>query len=751
MENDSSEEVLEGGSEPISQMPQDDHWLQMSRQGWEQGETWFEDSLRPRIERNLAHYKSRHEAGSKYHTEAFKKRSRMFRPLTRKAVRRFAAACGRAFFSTMDIVACEPVNHSDEDNVLAAKIQQALLNYRLTNSLPWWTTVIAAASEVGINGVCISKEVWEYEVEAVERTVNQGGKWETVMEEKVVRDRPMTRLVPLENIRISPASDWVEPIKSTPFIIEKVPYFLGDLRERMRRSRLVPYRKGLTDAELLQGDGEDFNSLRARREDSTDRYSGVWGGEESSLDVVWVRECIVRMGDIDIYYETVGDSILLSEPVPLRRVHRAGRPYTMGRIDAEPHVLYMDGIGDLGAGLQREANEIVNSRLDNVKLSMTGRWIVARGKQTDIRSLMRNVPGSVTYSQSPNDVRAERPADVTGSAYQEQDRINLDMDDILGSFSQASVQGNRALNETVGGMQMLNDGASDMTEFMVRCFAESWYQETLQLKADLCRHHESDEAIMTAVGEPFGADARRVFRLLGEESKVTVNVSFGMTNPTKRVERMSMAIGAVTQFFPEMAGRMDSSEVIKEVFGAMGYRDGARFFPHIGGEEDPMVTELQQQVAQLKQMLESQQAEAEAKERSKLEIETIRAQSRERIERIKAQVKMSTEALKAEIKNIELEIQQTDSEIEKRQLYMQREALSHTIDNENRRLKMEEERFRREIGDVPDVDGDTSSLVADLRDPSSGKPIPSGGEDRAGVISRGEYGAIPGKRDFMEG
>ena len=69
------------------------------------------------------------------------------------------------------------------------------------------------------------------------------------------------------------------------------------------------------------------------------------------------------------------------------------------------------------------------------------------------------------------DVRIVETRDVTGSAYAEQDRINMDFDELQGNFSTSTVQGARNLNETVGGMQLLAGSSSSVAEYVLRTFS----------------------------------------------------------------------------------------------------------------------------------------------------------------------------------------------------------------------------------------------------------------------------------------
>lgn len=759
---------LEGRNEPINEDGgfDDERWLKISRSGWAQGEEWFNSVIRPRLERNIAHFKSRHEPGSKYHREEFKKRSRMFRPKTRTALRKLVAAGVRAFFSTENLAQCKPTDEGNPDNVMASHIHTWVLNHRLTTDLPWYGLTVGGLTDASVQGIVISKQYWDFQEELVEEPKGRLGRDGEVDEryeltKKVVHDRPMVRLVPLENIRISPAADWVDPMGTTPYIIEQRPYYLEDLLERIETARTIPYRN-LDENELRQGQDINAETVRAKRNDGRDRYSDQFTDREGDHDIIWVRENIVRVGNMDWYFETIGQSLMLSDPVPLGRVSRIGRAYVMGSLEIEPHTTYPDGPADLSAGLQREANELINSRMDNVKLAMTGRFIVARGHQTDIKSLMRNVPGSITYSQSINDVRDMRPQDVTRSSYEEQDRINNDMDETLGTFSQSTVQSNRALNETVGGMNMIQEQSADVLELQIRNFTETWYQPVLRQLVDLGRHHESSKTILTLVGQRFSQKLEQTFMLINEPTNVVVDVGFGNLNPTMRINKLQMGLQTMEGIAPGILQQANQKEIAKEIFGALGHKDGSRFFPHLAGDEDPRITQMQQQIDELTGLVEGKQLEEERKER----VEQMKVQANIQIEQMRAEVKRYTEELKLQKDRVDQQIKQEANEINKRQLWMQREALSHTITNAEREFDLQRLQVLSSLGllqdpasTIPEADvPENEALAQDLRDPSSGEPfdnsddnpvvdMSSGSDTDAGVIARGDYGNIP----FIEG
>src|SRR5690606_10318347 len=164
----------------------------------------------------------------------------------------------------------------------------------------------------------------------------------------------------------------------------------------------------------------------------------------------------VKTNGEDIAYWTLGTDLLLTEPRLLRELYpwlREGeRPFVIGTSTIETHRNYPDGDVGQGAPLQEELNAVVNQRMDNVKLVLNKRYHVRRGSQTDLDALMRNVPGGGVMMNDPEkDVKVISTEDVTASSYQEQDRIMLEFDNLVGSMSQPGIAANTQASNSVGG------------------------------------------------------------------------------------------------------------------------------------------------------------------------------------------------------------------------------------------------------------------------------------------------------------
>jgi hypothetical protein len=243
-----------------------------------------------------------------------------------------------------------------------------------------------------------------------------------------------------------------------------------------------------------------------------------------------------------------------------------------------------------------------------VALVLNKRYIVKRGKGVDVDSLLRNVPGGVTLVDDPEvDVREMEWNDVTASSFQEQDRLNVDFDELTGNFSQGSVQTNRKLNETVGGMQMMGGAANQMTEYTLRTFVETWAEKALGQLLLLIKEYETDGSVLelaagkAGIQEKYGIPPS--FDLLSQPMTLRVNVGLGATDPHKKMERLVFALQTYSGALQSMPDA-DPEGLRKEIFGLAGYKDASRLFKQ---QENPANVQMQQQMQEMGQLIQELQ------------------------------------------------------------------------------------------------------------------------------------------------
>lgn len=548
-------------------------------------------------EKNLAHFNNEHAPSTKFRSENYK-RSRVFRPKTRSMTKAAEAALTNAMFSTLDVLDVQPEDPTDSVQVASAAINKQILQYRLDRKIKWFSTVVGAYQSTQVYGICVSMQRWDYHVdtdivpaqdENGSYVVDEDGTLLGREVEKVRKDDLCIDLIAPENFRFDPMCDWRDPCGTSPYLVYMMPIYAIDALENMEKidnKTGQPIWKKHALGDLLATRKKWYDRTRQARE-GRERIDPADDQASSAYTTLWAHMNIVNINGDDMMFWTMGTDLLLTDPVPLAEAYphlRDGeRPFTVGFSTIEAFRNYPAGDVEQASGIQEEINLVANQRLDNVKLVLNKRYYVRRGSQVDLDALIRNVPGGGVMMNDPErDVQTVDTRDVTGSSYQEQDRLSVELDELVGSFSQTSVQSNRNLNETVGGMEAMQSGAGAVRDYGLRIFFESWVEPTLRQLIRLVQYYETDVNIISLAAKKanlyqrFGID-RVTDDLLINELTVRVNVGMGNTDPQRRVEKLMYATKNAASL-PGMPMRMKSSELADEIYGALGYRDASRFF-----------------------------------------------------------------------------------------------------------------------------------------------------------------------------
>jgi hypothetical protein len=604
----------------------DEHqWMKKAREAYFFSTTYVDSNYRKRWEDSIRAFYNQHSLDSKYNSPLFDKRSRIYRPKTRTIIRKNEAASAAAFFSNMDLLSVSPMNQSNPQQQASAAVMKELIQYRLTTDggINWFKFVQGGIQDAQTQGSVCAHVHWKYQ---------ENGRGE------VIADKPAADLVPIENIRFDPAADWMDPIGSSPYVIHLIPMFVGDIKTKMAtpdKKTGKPEWREYGDDIILQASENKVDSTRMSRQPGRQDPQSADKKAVSDYEIAWVFRHIHRYEGEDWEFYTLGTQALLSEPRPLNEhVFHGMRPYVLGSFIIETHKVMPSSVPELADGLQQEANEIANQRLDNVKFVLNKRWFVKRGTNADLASIVRNVPGAVTLVDNPEtDVKEINWADVTASSYQEQDRLNVDFDELVGNFSPATIQQNAKLQETVGGMAMLKGAASTLTEYGLLTYVWTFLEPVLRQLVKLEQHYETDEVVMSIAAEraqlfqKYGIN-QMTDELLNEELTLKVNVGMGATDPMTKVQKLIMGTQAYANIVKMGIPGLNTNEVGKEIFGHLGYQDGRRFF----SVEDPEKVQLMQQLQMMKMQMmkmaersgENKLKIAEQNNRTKIVVESMK-------------------------------------------------------------------------------------------------------------------------------
>lgn len=575
---------------------------ELARECYDASTNWINASRRGKWSDSLRMFQNQHPSGSKYTDDSYKYRSKLFRPKTRSMVRKDEAQTAAAFFANEDVLSIRAEDDDDPRQQASAEIMQELLQYRLTRTIPWFLTVCGGRQDADVQGICFAKVYWRY-AEKLDRTERRPvmdalGQQEfdddgiPSFEDYDVylktQDHPWVDLVAPENMRFDPGADWRNPIATSPYLIQLIPVYVSDAREYIRKGDWLP----VSDSSLFAATDLDDDTTRRAREQGRvpGKDDDAW--KPHDYTIAWIHENIIRItgengSSRDWHYLTLGNAgELLTEPKPLEEVYLQGiRPYVSGFVIPEAHKTYPSGKVELTRDLQSVANTIMNSRIDNVNLALQPRQIIAEGKGVDANDARTFMPAKVLFTKNPReDIVWDRPPDVTASAYQEQERIDLDFDNLTGDISNASIQANRQLYEAVGNMQMMQGNASQVAEYEQRVFAETFVEPILRHLVKLEQAYETDPVILAIAGkraqlfQKYGIN-QIDDQLLKQELTIKVNVGIGATNPQTKLKNMGVAAQMMQQIFgPVLATGLNFEEIAKEIFSSCGYKDGMRFF-----------------------------------------------------------------------------------------------------------------------------------------------------------------------------
>lgn len=617
--------------------PQTNEWIKLAKDADERSTTYFENNYRKRWEDDLRMFQSKHPRDSKYNADAYKYRSRIFRPKSRSVVRKNEATAALAFFSNPDVLSIDPENPEDMNQIISAEVMQHVMQYRLTKTIPWFLTVIGGYQDAMTVGLVASMQVWRYrqKMEKKKGLDPLTGEEVEIEVPKILEDKPSVDLFPIENIRFDPAAHWYDVVATSPYVILQIPMYVNDVLENMETEDKQGLKwKRLTKDVILSARVDADNAMRQARTEAAEDPQAQ-SSQFNEFDVVMTHLNFIKRGDTTWAYYTLKSTHLLSDPVPVEEMFlhcKDGRPpVQIGFCVLETHKPVPTSLVGLGSQLQREANEIGNQRLDNVKYVLNKRNLVRRGANVDVDSLLRNVPGGVTMvNDVEKDVREQNWQDVTSSSYQEQDRVNVDFDELVGNFAQSSVQTNRKLNETVGGMKLMAQGANMLTEYQIRVFVETWVQPVLRQLVKLEAAYETDQVVLALAASkaqlfPKYGISEISDDMLNQELTLSVNVGMGSTDPEARLQRFVNATQTYTAVSQSGLSDADLKEFRKEIYGLAGFPNALKFF---NKQVDPAVEHFKKIAAtaeaEAQKIVEQKQFQLLERERKidKREIET---------------------------------------------------------------------------------------------------------------------------------
>jgi hypothetical protein len=583
--------------------PDQPDWEKRAKDAMRFSTTYLDSNYRQQWDDSLRAFNNQHPGDSKYNSDAFKKRSKLFVPITRTVIRKNEAAACKAFFSNKDVATIKPLNQADPKQTVSAAVMEELIDYRLTHTIPWFKILVGGLQDAQAQGACVAHIDWDY------KTRKDGnGKRVTA------KDGPRVRLKPLENFRFDPSASWMDPVNDSPYWIELVEMYVGDVLQKMREVNPKGAQWKTYEVQELKSENPDDSTRSARLNHQQD--PGQETRDVSDYEICWVQHHIHRFAGNDYEFWTLNNGKLLTEPALLEKtVFHGRRPYVLGLAMIETHKPLPVSVPALVKPLQDAINGMENQRNDNVLFVLNKRHKVKRGTNVDTSALVRNVPGGIVMVDNMEDMEELTYPDVTASSYQEEDRKRQAFDDLVGNFNPMQLHQAGAPREAQGTVRMLQGPASEMTEYMLQTFAITFVVEVIRQIVLLEQHYETDATVLAIAGQKakilqkFGVD-QVTDDMLDQELTTQVNVGMGSTDRVAMLQRFLFAVSQFALIAKTPPPGVNLAEVWKEICALSGYQDGERFQTQ-GNAEMAKLEQINKQLTQMVQDLKRHKLDKE--------------------------------------------------------------------------------------------------------------------------------------------
>ena len=262
---------------------------------------------------------------------------------------------------------------------------------------------------------------------------------------------------------------------TSPYLIELMPMYVGDVKERMRHADPKGRKwKRLDEATIASCVESSDESTRAARtgmaQDATSQARDV-----TDYDIVWVHRHIHRYRGEDYEFYMLASKFMLSDPEPMvNNVWFGERPYVIGTCMLETHRAIPSSLATVTRPLIDEANDLDNQMSDNLKFILNKAWFVKRTANVDTTSLVRNVPGRITMVNDPEkDVKEVTWPDLPQSVFEAKNRNDADFDALAGNFNPMALAQTRSPRESFRTVNAVQSPAMMMTEYTLMTLVQT--------------------------------------------------------------------------------------------------------------------------------------------------------------------------------------------------------------------------------------------------------------------------------------
>lgn len=500
----------------------------------------------------------------------------------------------------------------------------------------------------------------------------------------------------------------IENVPPEEFLINRNAKDIATARfvgHRVQRSVSELKSMGYKDVDNLSGDdnSQAMNLERIGRLQWNDE--NAWMSDQISSDdsqrLLWVTECYVRCDyDGDGIAElrkvtTCGNDILDNEQVDIC-------PFVSITPVPLPHTFFGLSIADLAMESQKTKTSILRAQLDQLYLSVNGRYFAVEN-QVNLDDLLTSRPGGVVRVKQPGAVgRLDQGVGDVGFSLQMMEYMTQDLENRTGWSRQS--MGNDAggiKTQTATAANIVTNKADMRLDLIARHFAEG-FTEMFKLVLRLVCQNQQKPAIVKLTGGWVPIDPRE----WRNQFDVSINVGLGVGSKDQRVQHMMTLMQLQQQAFPiGVANPQNVYAASRELATLLGYKNADKFFSDPVKNPPPPQPDPNQQQAQA--MIQVEQAKLQASG----QIEQMKLQQQAQLEQMRREHEMQLAQAKLQMQ-AQVDTNRQQAEADQKALEMRQqaelEALKAQHQAEKHARELEFSRWKAQL------DSETRILVAQI-------------------------------------
>ena len=425
-------------------------------------------------------------------------------------------------------------------------------------------------------------------------------------------------------------------------------------RTEMRVSDLVAM--GYDYDEVSELTGLSTSNTTANAEEfERQGYDTVYAQEnvqDPSMKLVAVTEAYMRI-DVDGTGVAQMQRIVLGgDDYELLSIEPWGEvPFAVFEIDPEPHTFFGRSIADILMNEQDASTMMLRGVLDNVALTNNPQREVLDG-QVNIEDLLNNEIAGIVRVKTSGAVRDLAVPFVAGQTLVAMQYLDAEIESKTGVTKASSGLNPDAMQSTTAAaVNATIQAAAGQVEVMARNLAEGGMRRLFKLMLKLMVENVDEAVMMRMAGGQYQPVDPRAWNA---KMDVTVNVGLGTGREDEKLGALQQAFQVQQQIYMQygpfngMVSLTNIRNTLSDILAAAGIRNSNRYFA-------PITPEIEQQLLQMQQQAQAQQAQGADPNAAFLQAEQMKAQTKMQSDMAKLQLEQQKLAMEDDLKRDQMD------------------------------------------------------------------------------------------------